>query len=252
MKKALVGTRIREQRRSKGMTQAALAGLSEISPSYLNLIEHNKRSVAGRVLISIAKALEVSPSDLTEGIESQVLSELQEAAASQPDVKPETDSIEELIGRFPGWSRLVANLFRQIRDQDKTIEALSDRLTHDPFLGENMHAMLTNVTAIGSTASILNSIEDMPDLRRQRFLRNIEDDATRLSEAVRELTAYFDHSADREPGAATPEEELDHWLARNAYHFPLLDELPVAEEMQMHVIRQASAMVPKYSCSDSR
>ena len=58
MAKSLAGTRIRERRRMLGMRQGALAKAAGISASYLNLIEHNRRNAAGRVLLALAEALD--------------------------------------------------------------------------------------------------------------------------------------------------------------------------------------------------
>ena len=54
------GTRIRQYRRDMGVTQAALARKVGISPSYLNLIEWNKRPIAGTLLRKIAEALDLT------------------------------------------------------------------------------------------------------------------------------------------------------------------------------------------------
>lgn len=62
---ALTGTRIRERRTVLGLRQAELARLSGISPSYLNLIEHNRRRIGGKLLVEIARHLGVEASALT-------------------------------------------------------------------------------------------------------------------------------------------------------------------------------------------
>ena len=54
------GPRIRAMRMSKGLSQQKLAQLAGISPSYLNLIEHDRRRIGGSVLGAIAEALGVS------------------------------------------------------------------------------------------------------------------------------------------------------------------------------------------------
>ncbi|MEL6481744.1 MAG: helix-turn-helix transcriptional regulator, partial [Pseudomonadota bacterium] len=51
---SIVGARIRARRRDIGITQAELARRVGISPSYLNLIERNKRAIAGKLLGDIA------------------------------------------------------------------------------------------------------------------------------------------------------------------------------------------------------
>ena len=57
MGRSLIGPRIRDRRRALGITQASLAARVEISPSYLNLIEGNKRNIGGALLRRIADEL---------------------------------------------------------------------------------------------------------------------------------------------------------------------------------------------------
>ena len=66
----LTGSRIRERRIMSGLKQAELARMADISPSYLNLIEHNRRRIGGKLLLDIAEVLEVEPQVLTEGAEA--------------------------------------------------------------------------------------------------------------------------------------------------------------------------------------
>lgn len=63
---ARIGRRVREVRHWRGMNLTATAGLAGISPGYLSLIERGQRPVTKRaVLESIARALRVSPAELT-------------------------------------------------------------------------------------------------------------------------------------------------------------------------------------------
>ena len=61
------GARIRARRLDRGQRQADLAAQVGISPAYLNLIEHGKRRIGGKVLVALARALDVEPYSLTEG-----------------------------------------------------------------------------------------------------------------------------------------------------------------------------------------
>ena len=54
MARSLIGPRIRDRRRQLGITQAGLAARVDISASYLNLIEGNKRNIGGALLRRIA------------------------------------------------------------------------------------------------------------------------------------------------------------------------------------------------------
>ena len=48
----MIGTRIRERRVLSGIRQNDLARRAGISPSYLNLIEHNRRRIGGKTLLN--------------------------------------------------------------------------------------------------------------------------------------------------------------------------------------------------------
>lgn len=69
----IVGARIRERRRARGITQADFARRAGISPSYLNLIERNRHRIAGALLGRIAHELELPLSDLDGHAERRLL-----------------------------------------------------------------------------------------------------------------------------------------------------------------------------------
>ncbi len=74
---ASVGIRIRERRVNIGLKQSELAEKVGISASYLNLIEHNRRRIAGRLLLNLADALGVDPVALSEGAQASLVARLQ-------------------------------------------------------------------------------------------------------------------------------------------------------------------------------
>ena len=80
-RESLTGSRIRERRSMAGLKQADLARQIGISASYLNLIEHNRRRIGGKLLVNIAQALGVEPSMLTEGAEATLIATLREVCA---------------------------------------------------------------------------------------------------------------------------------------------------------------------------
>ena len=140
MQKTIVGTRIRERRRALKLTQVELAKRIGISPSYLNLIEHNKRGIAGGLLRRSAEALNLEVEQLDGASERRLLEILQEIAHSPSlsAIDVEVESAGGLIGRYPGWARAFAALARSEYEATNAARALADRLTHDPFLGETV------------------------------------------------------------------------------------------------------------------
>ncbi|MHA3979782.1 short-chain fatty acyl-CoA regulator family protein [Halovulum sp. GXIMD14794] len=242
MPTSLAGSRIREARRRAGVTQAALAAKAGISASYLNLIEHNRRRIGGRVLNAIAEALGTRPSELSEGGFPTMIADLQAAVAAHPGAPADADTAEALAGRFPGWADFLLQLERQTRDQHGIIMALSDRLTHDPFLSENVHAMLSHITAIRSTAGILSTVDNIPVPQQRRFHESLDAESVRLSETAQALANYLGAAARGRESAATAEEVLDHFLHRHGHRFDALDrEAETAADLPEAVAAQRLA-----------
>jgi transcriptional regulator with XRE-family HTH domain len=61
--KNLIGKRILELRKDKGLSQEALANLAEVDRTYLTGVETGKRNISVQVLQRIIKALETSFKD---------------------------------------------------------------------------------------------------------------------------------------------------------------------------------------------
>ncbi len=225
---ALTGSRIRERRSMMEMRQADLARHVGISASYLNLIEHNRRRIGGKLLMDIASALQIEPAALSEGAEAHLVARLREAAADGGK-RTEIERVDEFAGRFPGWAELVVEKQRRIAALERTVEVLTDRLTHDPFLSAALHDILTAVASIRSTSSILVETPELEPEWRGRFQRNINEDSQRLSEASRSLVSYLDGVDDIDASSTSPQEELEAFLATHDFHFPDLEESPTEE-----------------------
>ena len=196
MAHSLVGTRIRARRKSQKLTQAALAQAAGISPSYLNLIEHNLRKIAGKPLQAIARELGLGVRALSENPDARFMEALQQAASENAMPGAEAAQLPEFASRYPGWAGVVETLYRQCQAQRETLTSLSDRLNQDPFLRDTTHLFLTTITAIRSTAEILAGMPAMEAEKRERFTRNLHAESLRLSKSASELVSYFDNLSD--------------------------------------------------------
>ena len=78
----LIGSRLRERRAALGLKQAELAERAGISPSYLNLIEHNRRRVAPELLERLATVLGVAGEALLRGPAGALAEDLRAVAAA--------------------------------------------------------------------------------------------------------------------------------------------------------------------------
>ncbi len=220
MSKAILGTRIRERRRALGLTQAELARRVGISASYMNLIERNRRGLAGALLRSTADALALRLDELDGAAERRLLESLDEIAHT-PELGAlgvEADSAGELIGRYPGWARALSALAHSEREATAAARALADRLTHDPFLGETVHRMLTRIAAVRSAAEILADFPELDAGQRDRFHRIIHEESRALSEVGEALAAYFD-KVDAPDRTLTPLDEVEALFDARANRF---------------------------------
>jgi transcriptional regulator with XRE-family HTH domain len=214
---------------ARRLKQSDLAQRCGISASYLNLIEHNRRRIGGRLLVRLARVLDVEPSVLSEGADRSRLAALQDAATESPAAQAEPDLAEEFLRRYPGWAALVIDQRQRIEILERTAALLNDRLTHDPFLSASMHDVLSTVTSIRSSSAILAGSEQVDPEWQARFHRNIYEDSQRLTEASRALVAHLDAAGDVERGSSLPQEELERWLTENDFRFPALEIDPDAD-----------------------
>ena len=60
-----IGSKVRKERRSKGLSQSELSKNLGISASYLNLIESGRRTITVPLLIKIGNQLAISLKDLS-------------------------------------------------------------------------------------------------------------------------------------------------------------------------------------------
>lgn len=222
-KDTLTGSRIRERRVTLGIRQAHLAEQAGISGAYLNLIEHNRRRIGGKLLLRIADILDTEPVLLTEGAGAALIAGLREAALAMPGAEAELDRVDEFAGRFPGWARLVVQGRDRIAALERSVERLSDRMTHDPQLSASLHEMLSTVTSIRSSASILADGGEIEPEWQDRFHRNINEDSRRLAETSRALVAYLEATGEQATGTGVPQEEADAAIASAGHHVPEIE-----------------------------
>ncbi len=113
----LIGRTIRRLRQDHGLTQQALAARLGISASYLNLIEHDQRSVTAGLLIKLAETFRVELAELSGAQERQLQVGLREVFADPLlGAEPVADQeVEALAAGAPNAARAVLALYRAWR-----------------------------------------------------------------------------------------------------------------------------------------
>lgn len=223
----LTGSRIREKRLDRGLQQAAVAETVGISPSYLNLIEHNRRRIGGKLLADLARVLGVEASLLTEGADSQMLDQMR-SAASKVGVQVELARAEEVAARYPGWSALIAAQSRRINTLEEQVQVLTDRMAYDPQLATALHEVISAVTAIRSSAAILVGPEKLDDDWQRRFHENIHNDSLRLASSSEALISYLEAPETEPDQVGSAFEQLEAFLAKTHFHIAALEQTDVS------------------------
>ncbi len=110
-----IGGKLRRLRQERRLTQAQMAAELGISPSYLNLIESNRRPVTARVLLQIADKLKIDIGTLSgAGDDERLTSDLMEALSDpvfeEHDVK--ASDVRELVATLPAVGHALLALYR--------------------------------------------------------------------------------------------------------------------------------------------
>lgn len=115
MNKPLIGRTVRRLRQERGLTQQALAVRLGISPSYLNLIEHDQRAVTASLLIKLAEVLRTDLAALSGMEERQAEAGLREVFGDPLLDQPVPDAELHALAAQPAAARAVLALYRAWR-----------------------------------------------------------------------------------------------------------------------------------------
>ncbi|OBB92576.1 acetate metabolism transcriptional regulator RamB [Mycobacterium sp. 852002-40037_SCH5390672] len=116
MSKTFVGSRVRQLRNERGFSQAALAQMLEISPSYLNQIEHDVRPLTVAVLLRITEMFGVDATFFSSQDDTRLVAELREVTMDRDlDIDVDPTEVAEMVSAHPELARAVVNLHRRYR-----------------------------------------------------------------------------------------------------------------------------------------
>lgn len=175
MPKTFVGARVRQLRSERGFSQAALAQMLEISPSYLNQIEHDVRPLTVAVLLRITEVFGVDATFFASQDDTRLMAELREVMIDR-DLQADVDAAEiaDMVGAHPNIARAMVNLHRRYRITTAQLaEATEDRF---------------NLNTGGSgTGSITMPHEEVRDYfyQRQNYLHALDTAAEDLTARMR-------------------------------------------------------------------
>jgi hypothetical protein len=134
-----LGAKVRALRRREGLTQSDLANKLNISPSYLNLIEHNQRPLPAHLLVRVAQVFKLALDSFADDDASRLSGDLQELFGDTifEEHALTTADVRELAEN-PSLSRAVLTLYQAYRNSTESTRALASKLYDGrDFLGVN-------------------------------------------------------------------------------------------------------------------
>ena len=178
--KTFAGGKLRHLRESRSMSQADLARLLEISPSYLNQIEHNSRPLTVPVLLRITEAFGVDTEFFANNDTARLVADVREALLDEAVAAQATTSeLNELATNLPAVAQALVKLHRSYRNAVETTALL---VTEN---GMGLH---------GSAAAPLPH-EEVRDFfyERENYVGELDERAERMAAEIR-LTAGTVHN----------------------------------------------------------
>ncbi|NKQ54800.1 DUF2083 domain-containing protein [Amycolatopsis sp. K13G38] len=125
MDKTFAGGKLRHLRESRSMSQADLARLLEISPSYLNQIEHNSRPLTVPVLLRITEAFGVDTEFFANNDTARLVADVKEALLDEAvGVEATMSELNDLAANLPTVAQALVKLHRSYRNAVETTAAL--------------------------------------------------------------------------------------------------------------------------------
>ncbi len=109
----LAGPALRRLRKREGQTQAAMAAMLGISPSYLNLIERNQRPLSARVLVQVIERFDFDPRSLREDEAIGGLDGMLRRMADKrfADLAIDREEVQEFLAAAPQVAAAFARLY---------------------------------------------------------------------------------------------------------------------------------------------
>jgi len=173
--KTYVGARVRQLRSERGYSQAALAQQLQISPSYLNQIEHDVRPLTVSVLLRITEAFGVDATFFSTQDDTRLIAELREATLDRDlGIDVDVSEVADMVHAHPALAKAMVNLHRRYRLTTARLAAATE-------------ARFNLNTGGSGTGSISMPHEEVRDYfyERQNYLHELDTAAEDLTVRMR-------------------------------------------------------------------
>ncbi|MCT7353072.1 short-chain fatty acyl-CoA regulator family protein [Streptomyces sp. 15-116A] len=168
MSKTYAGARLRRLREERRLSQAELARLLGISPSYLNQMEHDSRPLTVPVLLRLTETFGVDAAFFSERDTARLVADLREALAGElTAARVSPSDLAELASRMPGVAQVLLDLGRRTQQLSERLAGATDGRDGAP----------------GTTPSPHEEVRDF-FYRRQNYLHDTDLAAEHLAEEI--------------------------------------------------------------------
>ncbi|MEH6544944.1 MAG: short-chain fatty acyl-CoA regulator family protein [Sneathiella sp.] len=216
-----LGTRLRRLRKDKNLTQVDLADQLGISASYLNLLEHNRRSITVPILLRLSQILKVDPLIFSAQDESHLIAEITDTLKDplfEDDAFDETD-IATMAAEAPALCSALKKTYDAYKSTQTDMQLLSERLSQDLLFADSSFRLKTLVTSILSSTEIVHDNDDLSAKERKEFLKIVLKDSENLADTVSEMLGFVGGDGFTDKSSAPPPVEAvsDFIQSRNNY-----------------------------------
>ena len=216
MRKTFLGVKLKTLREQRGLTQAALAQLLDLSPSYLNQLENNQRPLSVPVLLRLQSSLGIDLQVFSDDDEARLTAQLQAVMAEAAgDTVVAQAELRSLAQQMPALAQVVIRMHRRGRDAEDRLASLAathgdraDRLVpsarqpheevRDFFYERHNH-----IAALDERAEALAEVVGAAPSDAARPARRVRREPDDRPRDARDLAARLEAFLAREHGVAT-------------------------------------------------
>lgn len=123
MSRPFAGARLRRLREERGLTQAALARVLDLSTSYVNQLENDTRPVTVAVLLRLTERFDLSPHYFSPDSDARLVADLGEIFTEAAVGEVSDLQLEELVARMPSVGQTLVGMHRRLRDVTAELES---------------------------------------------------------------------------------------------------------------------------------
>src|SRR5688572_13456927 len=135
------GRKVRALRTRAGLSQTALAQRLGISASYLNLIEHERRSLTAGLLVRLAQVLDLDVRTLASGLDTRLVGDLAEVFSDPlfEGASPPESELRDMAATSPEAARAIVRLHQAYSAAQASARTLGAQVLDR----EDVHGMST-------------------------------------------------------------------------------------------------------------